>query len=121
MASDRFPIVDLTDDSESSSSSSTYSNNLRFNDSSSRHTYLPSALNPAKRSRIDFPTLSPMALLNPRAFVGKSSSSPSSSPARNETQPFPTRAQQDLDRTGISFNKRMESLHNLKDRKIKAP
>ena len=36
-------------------------------------------------------------------------------------QSFPSRAQQELDRTEMSFNKRMENLHGLKDRKTKAP
>ena len=123
MASDRHhAVVDLTDDSSdvpSTPSSSSTSNITLSNDDHFRSSYISSPSNPAKRSRIDSPAnLNPLALLNPRAYIANGSSS---NPGTNEIRPFPSRTQQELDRTGMSFNKRMENLHGLKDRKTKAP
>src|SRR5438046_1464146 len=123
MASDRHhTVVDLTDDSSdvpSTPSSSSTSNINRSNNDHSQSSYIPSPFNPAKRSRIDPPAnLNPLALLNPRAYIANGSSS---SAGRNEIQSFPSRTKQETDRTGISFNKRMENLHGLKDRKARAP
>lgn len=110
MASNRHhPVVDLTDDYDVSSTKRSPSSPL---------TYVPSAQNPAKRSRIDFTTNeNPLSLLNPRGYLGNGSI-PSS---RNDIQSFPSGDQEERDRTAITFNKRMENLHGLKDRKIKSP
>jgi hypothetical protein len=123
MASDRHHIVvDLTDDSSdvpSTPSSSSTSNINRSSDDHSRSSYISSPSNPAKRSRIEpHANLNPLALLNPRAYISNGSSS---TPGGYEIQSFPSRAQQELNRAEMSFNKRMENLHGLKDRKIKTP
>lgn len=123
MASERHhTVVDLTDDSSdvpSTPSSSSTSNINLSNDDYSRSSYIPSPSNPAKRSRVDpSANLNPLALLNPRAFIANGSSS---NPGAGEIQSLTSRAQQEEDRTGMSFNKRMENLHGLKDRKTKVP
>ena len=123
MASDRHhTVVDLTDDSSdvpSTPSSSSTSNINRSSDDHSRSSYIPSPSNPAKRSRIEPPAnLNPLALLNPRAYISNGSSS---NPGGYEIQSFPSRAQQELNRAEMSFNKRMENLHGLKDRKTTTP
>src|SRR5208282_4674059 len=105
-------VVDLTDDSDVPSPSPS-NNTIRFSSHPSS-SYIASAQNPAKRSRIEPHNLNPLALLNPRGYIGKGSS-----PSRSEIQSFPTRVQQEMDRTAISLDKRMESLHGLKDRKTK--
>jgi hypothetical protein len=116
MASNRRPVVDLTDESDPSGIVSS-GGNTRFRDGESPGSaYVQSSSNPAKRSKVDTPTLNPMALLNPRAFMGQGAGAGSV-----EFASFPSRAQQEMDRTAVSFNKRMESLHSLKDRKVKAP
>src|SRR5271169_4791521 len=114
MGSEGSPFVDLTDDSSDGNSHS--SNHSRFNyiDNPRSSTYVPSISNPAKRSRIDIPSLNPAALLNPRAYVGNGSST-----ARPEIQSFQGRPQLEMTGTsgsGISLNKRLEALHGLKDR-----
>jgi hypothetical protein len=119
MASNGHSFVDLTDDSDPNGMASNDSiTNHQLNDDSNRpgSSYRPSTANPAKRSRIDTPQLNPLALLNPRAYVGKGAS-----PSTADIQSFPSKAKQELDRSAISFNKRMESLHSLQDRKTKAP
>jgi hypothetical protein len=124
MASNGHSIVDLTDDSDTSGMASSSNTSRHFSTpnivdmdrSRSAATYVASASNPAKRSRIDANTFNPAALLNPRAFVANGSS-----PAKADIQSFPSRAKQELDRTAVSFNKRMEALHGLKDRKTQAP
>jgi hypothetical protein len=116
MASNRRPVVDLTDESDPNGIASS-GGNTRFRDGESPgSTYVQSLSNPAKRSKVDTPSLNPMALLNPRAFMGQGAGAESP-----EFASFPSRAQQDMDRTAVSFNKRMEALHGLKDRKAKAP
>jgi len=126
MASNGHSIVDLTDDSETSggmasNTRSPFNNNnhAHNNIERSRSTaaaYIASSSNPAKRSRIDVNHFNPAALLNPRAFVANGAS-----PAKADVQSFPLRAQQEMDRTAVSFTKRMEALHGLKDRKTQAP
>jgi hypothetical protein len=119
MASDGHSIVDLTDDSDPNGMASNNSiGSHHLNDEADRlgSSYRPSTSNPAKRSRIDTTQLNPLALLNPRAYVGKGAG-----PATTDIQSFPSQAKQQLDRTAISFNRRMESLHGLQDRKTKAP
>jgi hypothetical protein len=119
MASNGHSIVDLTDDSDPNGMASNNSNRSHhFNNEADRlgSSYRPSTANPAKRSRIETTQLSPLALLNPRAYVGKGAG-----PATTDIESFPSKAKQELDRTAISFNRRMESLHSLQDRKTKAP
>ena len=128
MASNGHSIVDLTDDSETSggmasNTRSPFTNNnnnhAHNNIERSRSTataYIASSSNPAKRSRIDVNHFNPAALLSPRAFVANGAS-----PAKADVQSFPLRAQQEMDRTAVSFTKRMEALHGLKDRKAPAP
>src|SRR5215471_14376897 len=109
MASDRHhAVVDLTDDSSDVVSTPSSSSVSLSNDDHSRSSYMPSPSNPAKRSRIDPPAnLNPLALLNPRAYIANGLSSNAGS---NEIQPFPTRTQQEPDRTRISLDRRMENL-----------
>jgi hypothetical protein len=117
MGSEGSPFVDLTDDSLDGNSLSSNHNRFNYIDNPRSSTYVPSTSNPAKRSRIDIPSLNPAALLNPRAYVGNGSST-----ARPEIQSFQGRQQLEMTGgSGISLNKRMEALHGLKDRKAKAP
>jgi hypothetical protein len=103
-------IVDLTDDTDSTSRSSTGRQHPHHEPSSS---YATSSTNPAKRSRIDTTNMNPLALLNPRAFVANGlSPRKSNDKERNEL---------DIQREPISFNRRIEALHGIKDRKTKAP
>ena len=114
MGSEGSPFVDLTDDS---SDASNHNTPFSYVDSPRSSAYVSSASNPAKRSRIDTPSLNPAALLNPRAYVGNGSST-----SRPEIQSFQGRQQLEMTGgSGISLNKRMEALHGLKDRKAKAP
>jgi hypothetical protein len=106
-------VVDLTDDHDLPSPSSS-NNTTRFSDHPPS-SYIASAQNPAKRSRVEPPNLNLLALLNPRGYIGNGSS-----PSRSDIPSLPTPAQQEIDRTVISLDKRMESLHGLKDRKVKA-
>jgi hypothetical protein len=108
-----YAVVDLTDDSDVPSSSSTTS--AAFS-SDTPPSYVPSAQNPAKRSRIGPTNLNPLALLNPRAYIANGSSS-----TRNDIHSFPIVTQQEMGYTALSFNKQMENLHGLKDRKTNAP
>ena len=120
MGSNHPPIVDLTDDSDPNGIASVR-RNMVLNNHNDRErqplsSYLPSSSNPAKRSKIDASSHDPRALLNPRAFVDQGGSL-----GTKEIASFPSRAQQEMDRTAASFNKRMEVLHGIKDRKAKAP
>lgn len=121
MASNGYSIVDLTDDSDTSgmaSNTSPHFNNAHSQGDRSRSmAYVASSSNPAKRSRIEANTFNPAALLNPRAFVANGGASPS----KADIGSFPSRAKQEMDRTAVSFNKRMEALHGLKDRNTQAP
>jgi hypothetical protein len=103
----RHNVVDLTDDSDVSSSS-----------------YAASPLNPAKRTRIDPSNLTPVALLNPRAYLANNNSPGGSSSSRNGQQQQRShsgRQTPDTATAPVSLNRRMESLHGLKDRKVRAP
>jgi len=116
MASNGHSIVDLTDDADPSGMASNTSPHFNNQNDRSRSAYVASSTNPAKRSRIDANNFNPAALLNPRAFVANGAS-----PSKADLNSFPSRAKRELDRTAVSFNKRMEALHGLKDRKIQAP
>lgn len=105
------PVVDLTDDSDSTSRSS--QSQPHSHQSDHGPTYVPSSVNPAKRSRIDTTNMNPLALLNPRAFV--TNGSPHKSNDRHQEKP-----QKNPERMPISFNQRIEALHGIKDRKTKA-
>jgi hypothetical protein len=103
----RHDVVDLTDDSDVSSSS-----------------YAASPLNPAKRTRIDPSNLTPIALLNPRAYLANNSPGASSSSRNGQHQQQRShsgRQTPDTATAPVSLNRRMESLHGLKDRKVRAP
>jgi hypothetical protein len=105
----RHDVVDLTDDSDVSSSS-----------------YAASPLNPAKRTRIDPSNLTPIALLNPRAYLANNSPAGSSSSRNEQHQQQQHRSHSghqtpDTATASMSLNRRMESLHGLKDRKVRAP
>jgi len=122
MAADGHSVVDLTDDSDTTTSgmasTPSSSSNYRFTSTSTppNPSYLLSAANPAKRSRIDAATLNPLALLNPRAYVrnGVTGGTP-------DIQSSVSRAPLAQDRTPITLDKRLESLHGVKDRKTKVP
>jgi hypothetical protein len=111
MASERHAVVDLTDDTNSPDPS----NFTRFDPSSdpSRSSYVPSALNPAKRSRVEPPNLNPLALLNPRAYVANGSTP-------SDIQTFSSRPREQ-NRATLSLNQHMEAIHGVKDRKTKTP
>jgi len=104
-------IVDLTDDHESTSHSTT-SRQIPNQTQRGGSSYTTSPINPAKRSRIDTTNMSPLALLNPRAFVANGAIQRKSND-RDENQSEPRREP-------ISYNKRIEALHGIKDRKTKA-
>jgi hypothetical protein len=116
MASNGHAIVDLTDDGDPSGMASNTSPHFSSQNDRSRAAYVASSSNPAKRSRIDANNFNPAALLNPRAYVANGATSP-----KADLNSFPSRAKKELDRTAVSFNKRMEALHGLKDRKTQAP
>jgi hypothetical protein len=106
-------VVDLTDDSDESSSNN---NRLRdYADSPRSSSYIASVLNPAKRSRIDPSSLSPLALLNPRAYLANEST-----PSREDVHNIPSLIPLDQNHTATSFSTRIEALHGVKDRKVKA-
>ena len=110
-------VVDLTHDSDVSSSSS-------FALHTNRPLYTSSLLNPAKRTRIDPADMTPVALLNPRAHVAKNDAGGSGGPSSSRSHvPQPGHADRHAPDTPghVSLSRRMESLHGLKDRKVKAP
>ena len=121
MAADGHSVVDLTDDSDTvtgiapTPSSST---NYRYPSTNNHLTssYVPSPSNPAKRSKIDPSALSPLALLNPRAYVGNGT--PLSGA---DIQSFTSRVPEGQDRTAMTLDKRIEALLGVKDRKARAP
>ena len=110
-------VVDLTDESDVSSSSSSFALHTH------RPSYTSSLLNPAKRTRIDPADMTPMALLDPRAHVAKNIASGGGTPSpRNGVSQQGHAGRHTPDTPAqVSLNRRMESLHGLKDRKVRAP
>src|ERR1700721_1068808 len=94
MASNGHSIVDLTDDSDTSGMASTPSKTSHhFNNyaDASRSSYVASASNPAKRSRIDNTDLNRIALLKPNKYLANGSS-----PANPDIQSLHSRAKQEM-------------------------
>lgn len=106
-------VVDLTDDSDESSSNS--NRHTDYAESARSASYMTSVLNPAKRSRIDPSSLSPLALLNPRAYLTNESA-----PSRGDVHAIQSQIPLTHNHTTPSFSTRIEAVHGVKDRKVKA-
>ena len=121
MAYNGHSVVDLTDDRDGNggspgpSSSALPRNGSQANAGGNGYLqtqYMSSPTNPAKRSRIDPSNMTPLALLNPKAFMANGSNA-----SRKQT----SQASSIGDPPTLSLNNRMEVLHGLKDRKVASP
>ena len=122
MASTGHPFVDLTDESYSLSptmttfpSTSSSDSNIHQVDRPRVTSYMPSTENPAKRRHVDISNFSSLALLNPRAYIGNGARTP-----KTEVRRSPDKIERET-HSVMSMNNPMETLHGLKDRKVKVP